>query len=797
MPKIKTAKSVSGLKEKDVKKEMDVLDSYAPQGIELQTKEFLKKRVFELKEARKAKLHGLQKSIEDIWTEIDQEYTPHELTLGNSRARFEQDESTGLRSRLVKVGDEDGWQANQASPDTYVKVNTALAILIDQNPEAVFLPGAKRYEATTALAYANWKNSWEVSGAKQQLKLFSFNLARYGFAVAKTYPRIVEMQKRIRTEYHKDDASKDKYTEKRLVKFNDLCRRNLNPWAVWISETARLGDALSVDDWYHEEEYSMDRFKQEFPEDLYPNVRVVRPSVKKQEGGKEIPSSEKKAEMVTVGFYENQVKDMYTVWIPDQDVVLYGSPLPNDDGKLSLWYAPWTPRDDRSIYGIGIYEIIRQDSVLFDRIMNMTIDQLTLSIYKMFFHNGLDTVGANGKLVISPGVGEQVRDPNNIKFLDVPGPGQDAWRGLGFLQERKDLNSGVPAQLQGSFEGKTLGQDLQAKETALARMKTPLDYILDALQDEAYISLSWQKQILSTPEMLEWTDVDDLMKALQEMGLGKEEIEKYLAEANSPKENSDLLYQDEPTGAVDEAGNSVQPTKFANVYKEVALSLDADDKGELIESPERRFFRFGVNIPVGRLDWKGIVRIKPQSILAPSKELTKRQDLDMFNLVFPSIQSMAANPMLVPVLMPPIKQIIKSFEKDVKDWIAVDYLEGLYKAASQPKQEPEARPEGRMNVSIDFGDLATQLNDVQKQVLEQFFGIKVQEPIFVKPGEAPMQGGDMSAILSKLSTGGGAEVPAGTVPNPAGGAEQIESVAQIGSAPTTLGGAVSGASRVE
>ena len=68
-------------------------------------------------------------------------------------------------------------------------------------------------------------------------------------------------------------------------------------------------------------------------------------------------------------------------------------------------------------------------------------------------------------------------DPAAITFLQVPGPGVESWKGLEFLQDKKDINSGVTPQLSAKFGAKTLGQDLQAKEAALERMKTPLDYI--------------------------------------------------------------------------------------------------------------------------------------------------------------------------------------------------------------------------------------------------------------------------------------------------------------------------------
>lgn len=691
-----------------------VAESYKPTDKERETITFLTTRIQELKEFRKKKLPAIDRSIEDIWAEVDREYTPHTLQLDN-RTRFESDDDTGLRSRKVSVGKND-WQSDMASPDLYVKVQTALAILIDQNPEAVFMPSSKKYESNTLLAYGNWKNSWEVSGAKQQVKNFVFNMSRYGTGIMRTYPKIIEQTKKVRTEYYPDQPEKDVYTEKRLVKFNDLCRESLNPKQVWVSEMTRPGDYTSVDDWYFEKDFSYSKFCKEFKD--FKAYKCVGRNSKVTPDGETTPE-DKTEDTVTVGYYENQVDDIYAIFVPSQSILLYQSPLVNDDGMLSLTYAPWTLRDDCIPWGIGLWEIIKNDTVMYDRVKNMTMDQLCLMIYKMFLYKGTDILGENGELVVTPGKGLQVNDPTAVKFLEVPGPGQESWKGMQFLQEERDRNSGVNAQLTGDFGGKTLGQDVQAKEQALERMKGPLDYLLDALQQEAYITLSWQKQILSTPEVLEYTSPELLVASLTEFGLTPEEIEQYMAEVDNPNPNSELLFNEEP-------GEDGTQRTFANVYKETSLNLEQDDGGELIESDNTRFYRFGLDLPTKRLEWKGIVRIKPQSVLAPSKDLMKRQKLELFNLTSPYIQMMLAQPQFIPIMLPSLKQIVKVHDEEVKDWIPEKELMALAEAAKQPQEKPQEDP--KLSVSIKFETL---IPEVQTTILEKYMGITVEEPLFV------------------------------------------------------------------
>lgn len=758
--------------------------SYDPKGEEKVVQTFLSKRVPRLKEVRRKKLPGLDRSAEDIWADIDREFTPHELGLPGQRKRIETDETTGLRGKLVKIGDEGQWQADNADPVFYVKVTTALSILIEQNPEAVFMPSASRFEKSTEVAYATWKNSWENSNAKQQVKLFTFNLAKYGTAYGKTYPKTVVLDKTIQTEYYPDDQSKNQYQQKRIVKYNDICRRNLNPWRVWMSESTRPGDSLSTDDWYHEEDYSVEKFQSEFQD--YPNAKLIQGGAFQLNDKHEGTMAEKDTEdIVTVGFYENQVKDKYAIYVPARNIVLYHSPLPNDDGLLSVWTAPWSLRHDESHIGIGIYEIIRQDAASYDRMKNMTQDQLTLAIYKMFFHKGLDQLGQNGRLKVAPGVGEQVADPKGIQFLEVPGPGAEAWKGLQFFQDKVDSNSGVPQQLSGKFTGNTLGQDSQAKEVALQRMKAPLDFILDALQREAYLSLSWLKQILSIPEVLEWTDLETLQAGLKELGVSDDDITKYTQEAQNPITNGTLLYQGQETGK-----------KYANVFREISLNLEQDKNNELIPSDNSRFYRIGMHIAMTHLDWQGTIRIKPQSVLAPSKDLEKRNDLDLYNLVFPSIEKMAINPLMVPALMPSIKQIVKIFDKKVEEWMDVSYFQKLYQDASAPKPPPA--PELKTSISIAYKDIIGQPDDVQSQILEKFAGIKVEQPLFVdKASGAPIPGSGGAQPVDQ-NNGQPTQEPAPNgqyaVPKaPGASGPNLSPVADMHQAPSSLGAAVQGA----
>jgi hypothetical protein len=548
-------------------------------------------------------------------------------------------------------------------------------------------------------------------------------------------------------------------------------------------------------------DFNEEDFRAEFPEKAFPNVKfcsVANESPEDNDTEHEQQKDETSGKKIKIGYYENVRKDLYVILDPVKNIVLYSSPMPNDDGYLPIVYAPWTLRSDKSIYGIGIYEIIKGDSVLYDRVSNMTVDQLTLSIYKSFFHKGIDQLGEDGTLKISPGEGQQMIDPASMKWLEIPGPGQEAWKGLQYLQDKRDLTSGVPQQLAGRFNSKTLGQDLQAKEAALERMKLPLDFIVDALEQEAYITLSWLKQIVSTPEIVEYTDIEDLKDALQERELTDEEISAYLKQAESPEPNQELLYQTNQVKdgeqILDEEGMPVV-NRYANIYPETQLKLSKGEDGTLFETESKQFFRYGVDLNTSRLNWKGRIRVIPQSVLVPSKELTRRLDLDLFNLVYPSIQAMTAAPRLIPVLLHPIKQIIKSFQKDYKDWLPEDELMRLYQESMKPMDT--AGSNVKPTISLQFGDLSgvtkegipSKLTPTQKEILKKYYGIEVQEPIFV--------GNGMDQQNARAQIGGGA-LPSSSTPKPEFSTKsgiEAPQVADIGKAPGTMSGSVEASNR--
>ena len=616
---------------------------------------FVQTRIKELQDARKEEQFNVK--IENIWEDADKDYVPHRLGIKRNKVGY--DEDLGWRGAPLQAGQGKEWRSDVSQPNPFIKINIALAILVDQNPTGVFTAINKKYQATTEMIRQLYDRSWDFAKSKQQLKLFIFNLAKYGWGCGRTYPlRIVRKVKQL-TDYNQEEPDKSVYEEKEVVEYNDIYRENLDPWNCWIDDMVRPNNQRSMRDWAWRKVYSMDDAEDEFGNRK--NWKYIKPGgvishkLDEKAGG---TKKYKDPNLLEIYFYENQLKDMF--WVYANGVPLIMGPLPISDAhgnkKLSLWQSYWSLRHAESPYGIGIYEAMRYDQGILDRFRNMTIDQLTLAINKMFFYQGTNQLTETGDIEISPGVGKQTLDPKNINFLEIPGPGREAWEGIERFKKDLDDASGITDPLMGEITGKTAFEIAQAKEQALKRLKTPLENITDALDTEAYITVSLIQLLYSIPETYKIADSNLIDAYLQEVG------------------------SDPELWSRDDEGNFE-----AKVFPEFPLNLDEDDKGNLIETQETRFFRVKPRF----LKWEGIINVKSQSILTPSKQVDKALELEMYNMLIPLL----ANP---PELYQKVaKNIVKLYDKDPRDILPDMWLMEPEELQAQAQQnQPLIIPQG-------------------------------------------------------------------------------------------------------
>lgn len=628
-----------------------VQKSFDPNSLnknDLEDFQYVQKRIKDLQMFR---MNHYGKNLDQLWSDADRDYIPHRMQTTGKKV-IATDEDRGWRGSIVTLGANE-WQSDLSHNNVFIKIQTALSILIDQNPTGVFTPTTSKFQATSELIKQLYNRSWDFAKSKSQLKLFVYNLAKYGWAAGRTYPLRITRKVRVVTEYNEENPEQSVYEEKEVVVYNDLIRENLDVRNTWIDDGAKPNNAYSIKDWAWRKVYDWDVFQEEFSK--WKRTKLVTPGgvldeVVSNTSVNNTTTPQRSDKKVEVYFYENVLKDLFVVIANGVPVILDPLPISDNQGnkKLSLWQTLWNLRHSQSPYGIGIYEAVRYDNAMLDRFRNMTVDQITLSIYKMFFYQGTGALTETGNITIEPGVGKQVLDPKNMQFLDVPGPGKDSYQGIDMLQKDVDSSSGITDPLSGEITGKTAFELAQAKESALKRMKDPLDNILEALNNEGYITISLIQLLYSIPETYEISD--------------PKLIEDYLNEIQSDPDLYDRTEEDQ---------------FIAKVYPEFPLNLEKDEAGNMIETQDTRFFRIKPKL----LQWEGIINIKSQSLLTPSKQIDRALNLEMYNAINPYITSI--DPMAPQKYGKIVKSIIKDYDKDPRE-----ILPDIWISDQQPQPAP-------------------------------------------------------------------------------------------------------------
>lgn len=410
-----------------------------------------------------------KKKLDKKWDTIDKQYHPHKYT------------GTGLKR----------WQSDNAKNIAFTKVQTALSILIDQNPERQLFAKSKAGEMKLSL----WKKLLEfvddVGNAKAQWQDFVFDASKYGTAMGQNYWRFEQREVVI-------EGKKEKITD-----FNNPYWRCLPIREVRLDEKAKSWDPKSEDfprDWFRRRVYDFSDIKRKYPEQQYPDIKFVKP-------GDELKDEKEMKSVMEVG--KSQVEELYyESWIDDKQSVLLNGvlikniPIPFRHKKLSLFGANWWKRSTDDIYGLGLPEVMEHDETLIDKINNTNVDQIILDIYKV--------------LII--GLGEELEDeelelePNKILRLRNPDAGRwltsgekagrtkfDAMAAIEKIKEDIDEKTGITKQLAGALVGKTATETAINREAGLRRLKTPLDYLEQAMEWQSKLQVSTIKQIYELP----------------------------------------------------------------------------------------------------------------------------------------------------------------------------------------------------------------------------------------------------------------------------------------------------------
>lgn len=635
-----------------IKAHRDAIPKYKKSKEDKATFDFVTERVEFLKEYRRGT------GWEDIWRAADKAYIPHVIdSAKNTRKVFVSDDELGWRSSKVDLATESSWQEDSVSPNPYIKIQTALGIIVDRNPTAVMTAGKKIFERNTNLISDLYKRSWEIASSKSALlKPAVFNAAKYGIGIGRTYPLTITREVDDLVEYKAN--GKSKYETKSFTYFDDVFRESMSPWNVWFDDAAIVGNPFSCNDVVYFKDYEWSKFERNFKhlknfQYVVPTERVVDEQGNIADENNGTGTAKNSKLMERVWFYENLELDALFIWT-DSGVVLVNEPMPQrpKNKRLSVWSFPWTLRDDKCIVGIGVYEAMRNDHKIHNKIRNMTVDQLVLSVYREWFYSGADTLEGDGQMKTHPGRGRQVNNPKDITWNDVPGPGQEAWLGLDHFDKRIDDVTGISKSLQGEVTGSTAFEISQARESALRRMKTPLENITDGLVVDGYISIGIFEDLYPVPK-IKLIAEDRFIEAF--------ELEDYM------REDGEELQE-----GVD----------YEAIPREVPLNLERGESGAITPTEEQNFFK----IEGGDTTWEGMISINGQSIVAQSELLDRVTTVELTNIIVPLFAGPAE------LGMKPAKQILKKYNEDPADWLPEAWLNPPLPQETQIFEDPNAQP---------------------------------------------------------------------------------------------------------
>lgn len=366
------------------------------------------------------------------------------------------------------------------------KILIATSVLAGKVPDAEVVGDDKIYNKA---AYELWKRTWTLKGANGQntLERTYQNLLTYGWAAWRTYPRRVSVQR--------------KGVEKLL--FDDVYREPLDPDRTWLGLAQNIGDYWTQFEVYYEKDIPKAEFFRIMPDakafsrrkaflDTSPNA--VQPD---QSQADLSTTEEAKTEnqtfsehSFTIGYYENVLMNRYVVKCGK--FVIYDGELPNDDNYGSVLVARCFVKNILDPYGVGLYEMMRGNTALFTYINSLNAQQVEAEIFPLLF--GPQVQNGSNTYRRSPNI---INPKNPGTSIDVVKTSGNVQQGIVFGQQQKtaiEENTGVNNIVAGNDAESTLGSTVILKEAALNRLTPPRNSMMNALQTDAHIALSWIEQ---------------------------------------------------------------------------------------------------------------------------------------------------------------------------------------------------------------------------------------------------------------------------------------------------------------
>jgi hypothetical protein len=270
-------------------------------------------------------------------------------------------------------------------------------------------------------------------------------------------------------------------------------------------------------------------------------------------------------------------------------------------------------------YGVGLYEMMRGNTALFTYINSLNAQQVEAEIFPLLF--GPQVQNGSNTYRRSPNV---INPKNPGTSIDVVKTSGNVQQGISFGRDQKiaiEENTGVNNIVAGQNGENTLGATVILKEAALNRLTPPRNSMMNALQTDAHIALSWIEQLYP---------VDKVFMIDSDEGI-----------AEFAKQNPDYFIEKTPIAGDDQT----IVTNVVTASRNLRLNFDFTADGELLEDQPTRTIAarnlFKEMEQYGHKKTYIEFIIDPDSMLVPSMEIQKQNYMaispiivNQINLIF-------------------------------------------------------------------------------------------------------------------------------------------------------------------
>jgi hypothetical protein len=561
-------------------------------------------------------------------------------------------------------------------PIAFSKILIATSVLAGKLPDARVEADDKIYARA---AYELWKRTWTLKGANGEntLSLTYQNLLTCGWAAWRVYPKRVSVKR--------------KGVDKLL--FDDIYREPLDPERTWLGVGFTMGDYWSQFEVYYEKDMLKDEFFAKYP-DAEKNKRKLEYCSTTTEAQDQ--NQEKSRLSVTIGYYENVLLNRFI--IKCGKLVIYDGEMPNDDSYGSVLVARCFAKDLNDPYGVGLYEMMRGNTAMYTYINSLNAQQVEAEIYPLLF--GPQVQNGTSTYKRSP---NYVNPKNPGTTIDVVRTTGNVQQGIAYADKQKqdiEENTGINNIVAGNNAENTLGSTVILKEAAYNRLTPPKNSMMNALQTDAHIALSWIKETYPLDKVF----MIDSDRKLAEFA----------------KQNPDYFIESQEV-----VNDEQQPTGkyMALASRNLRLNFDFTPDGEMLENVPTRTISakklFNEMETYGhKSDYLEII-IDPDSMLLPSLEIQKQTYMALFPVITNQINVIYAlrktDPEAAASQLRSLEQLLDIQRQDIYDYIPKDQYDAiiaLQPSPIVPAIGPDGMPTGTPGVT-DNPDLTAPKGDNQ------------------------------------------------------------------------------------